>query len=148
MLLPARRRKRRLRRASAHGPTREGAPRRGPDEPLAGWAPHRGRRNRAEHGRNTRNPIRRTAKSARNAALVTPTGRTQREEHTTMMAIDMDLTTGGDRRSARIRNAFSAWLGRARDRRALAALDERTLKDIGLSRYDVAAEIARRPWWP
>ena len=62
-----------------------------------------------------------------------------------MMAIDMDLTTGGDRRFARIRNAFSAWLDRARDRRALAALDERTLKDIGLSRYDVAAEIARRP---
>ena len=65
-----------------------------------------------------------------------------------MMAIDMDLTTGGNRGLARIRNAFSAWLGRARDRRTLAALDERTLKDIGLSRYDVAAEMARRPWWP
>ena len=67
-----------------------------------------------------------------------------------MMAIDMDLTTGGDRRRhlARVRNAISAWLGRARDRRALAALDERTLKDIGLSRYDVSAELARRPWWP
>ena len=66
-----------------------------------------------------------------------------------MMAIDMDLSPGGDRRRfARVRNAFSAWLGRARDRRALAALDERTLKDIGLSRYDVSAEMARRPWWP
>ncbi len=65
-----------------------------------------------------------------------------------MMTIDMDLTTGGNRGLARIRNAFSAWLGRARDRRTLAALDERTLKDIGLSRYDVAAELARRPWWP
>jgi uncharacterized protein YjiS (DUF1127 family) len=65
-----------------------------------------------------------------------------------MMAIDMDLTTGGNRGLARIRNAFSAWLGRARDRRALAALDERTLKDIGLSRYDASAETARRPWWP
>ena len=66
-----------------------------------------------------------------------------------MMTIDMDLTTGGDRRRlARVRNAFSAWLGRARDRRALAALDERTLKDIGLSRYDISAEMARRPWWP
>jgi uncharacterized protein YjiS (DUF1127 family) len=66
-----------------------------------------------------------------------------------MMAIDMDLSIGGDRRRlARIRSAFSAWLGRARDRRALAALDERTLKDIGLSRYDVSAELARRPWWP
>ena len=66
-----------------------------------------------------------------------------------MMAIDMDLTTGGDRRRfALVRNAFSAWLVRARERRALAALDERTLKDIGLSRYDISAELARRPWWP
>ncbi len=69
-----------------------------------------------------------------------------------MMAIDMDLSTGSDRgsdrRLSRVRNAFSAWLGRARDRRALAALDDRTLKDIGLSRYDVSAELARRPWWP
>jgi uncharacterized protein YjiS (DUF1127 family) len=65
-----------------------------------------------------------------------------------MMAIDMDLTTAGDRRFARIRRGFSAWLGRARDRRALAALDERTLKDIGLTRYDISAELARRPWWP
>jgi uncharacterized protein YjiS (DUF1127 family) len=66
-----------------------------------------------------------------------------------MMTIDMDLTTGSDRRRfARARNAFSAWLSRARDRRALAALDERTLKDIGLSRYDISAEMARRPWWP
>lgn len=63
-----------------------------------------------------------------------------------MMAIDMDLSTGSTGRFARIRNAFSAWLGRARDRRALAALDERTLKDIGVSHYDVYAEIARRRW--
>jgi len=67
-----------------------------------------------------------------------------------MMAIDMDLTTGGDRRRhlARVRNAISAWLRRARDRRTLAAFDERTLKDIGLSSYDISAETARRPWWP
>ena len=64
-----------------------------------------------------------------------------------MMAIDMDLTTGGDRRFARLRNAFSAWLGRARDRRTLAAMDERTLKDLGLTRYDISAEIARRRRW-
>jgi uncharacterized protein YjiS (DUF1127 family) len=66
-----------------------------------------------------------------------------------MMAIDMDLSSGSNRhRLARIRNAFSAWLGRARDRRALAAMDERTMRDLGLSRYDVAAEMARRPGWP
>jgi uncharacterized protein YjiS (DUF1127 family) len=67
-----------------------------------------------------------------------------------MMAIDMDLSTGGNgsSRLARVRNAVSAWLGRARDRRALAALDDRALKDVGLSRYDVSAEVAKRPWWP
>ena len=63
-----------------------------------------------------------------------------------MMAIDMDLTTGGNGRFARIRNAFSTWLGRARDRRALAALDDRTLRDIGLTRCEIEAEIARRRW--
>jgi uncharacterized protein YjiS (DUF1127 family) len=67
-----------------------------------------------------------------------------------MMAIDMDLSTGGNgsSRLARVRNAVSAWMGRARDRRALAALDDRALKDVGLSRYDVSAEVAKRPWWP
>lgn len=68
-----------------------------------------------------------------------------------MMAIDMDLTTDTGRRRrpfpfARLRNAVSAWLVRSRDRRALAALDDRTLRDLGLTRYDVAAAIAR--WRP
>jgi uncharacterized protein YjiS (DUF1127 family) len=65
-----------------------------------------------------------------------------------MMAIDMDLTTRSNRRFARVRNAVSTWLGRARDRRALAELDERALRDIGLSRYDISAEIARWRWRP
>ena len=65
-----------------------------------------------------------------------------------MMAIDIDLNIGSRRPFARLRSAFSTWLGRARDRRALAALDERTLKDIGLTRYDIAAEIARWRWRP
>jgi uncharacterized protein YjiS (DUF1127 family) len=63
-----------------------------------------------------------------------------------MMAIDMDLATGGNRRFARVRNAVSTWLGRARDRRALAALDDRTLRDIGLTRCEIEAEIARGRW--
>ncbi len=63
-----------------------------------------------------------------------------------MMAIDMDLATGGNRRFARVRNAVSTWLGRARDRRALAALDDRTLRDIGLTRCEIEAEIARWRW--
>ena len=64
-----------------------------------------------------------------------------------MMAIDMDLTIVGNRTRlrpfARVRDAFSTWLGRARDRRALAALDDRALRDMGLRRYDIAAEIGR-----
>ncbi len=35
---------------------------------------------------------------------------------------------------------------RQRTRRDLASLDERMLKDIGLSRYEVEMEL-RRPWW-
>jgi uncharacterized protein YjiS (DUF1127 family) len=35
---------------------------------------------------------------------------------------------------------------RQRTRRDLAALDDRMLRDIGLSRYDVEMEL-RRPWW-
>jgi uncharacterized protein YjiS (DUF1127 family) len=35
---------------------------------------------------------------------------------------------------------------RQRTRRDLASLDDRMLRDIGLSRYDVEMEL-RRPWW-
>ena len=38
------------------------------------------------------------------------------------------------------------WLERMRDRRTLAALDDRMLRDIGVSRSDVEAE-ARKPFW-
>ena len=38
------------------------------------------------------------------------------------------------------------WWNRARERDELAALDERTLRDIGLSRYDVLQE-ANKPFW-
>jgi uncharacterized protein YjiS (DUF1127 family) len=44
----------------------------------------------------------------------------------------------------------AAWLGacleRARQRRQLADLDDGLLKDIGLSRADVARECGRWPW--
>ena len=59
------------------------------------------------------------------------------------------LAPGGGARlnaSARARGAFSTWLGRARDRRALAAMDDRTLRDLGLTRCEVSAEIARWRW--
>lgn len=38
------------------------------------------------------------------------------------------------------------WLQRARDRDALARMDERGLRDLALSRYDVEYEI-RKPFW-
>lgn len=38
------------------------------------------------------------------------------------------------------------WIERARQRRALAELDDRCLADIGLSRDDVFQEI-RKPFW-
>jgi uncharacterized protein YjiS (DUF1127 family) len=44
---------------------------------------------------------------------------------------------------AALRFAISHWVDRARERRALAAMDDRALRDLGLSRYDVSAAIAR-----
>lgn len=38
------------------------------------------------------------------------------------------------------------WLDLARQRRALARLDDRLLKDIGVSRADVEQEVAK-PFW-
>lgn len=61
-------------------------------------------------------------------------------------------------RAAAIRRRFAAgrttpwidllatWLERARQRRALQRLDDRMLKDIGLSRADVAHE-SDKPFW-
>lgn len=39
-----------------------------------------------------------------------------------------------------------AWHERAAQRRALMAMDDRTLKDIGISRADVEMEICK-PFW-
>ncbi len=47
------------------------------------------------------------------------------------------------------RNAFDLvwfWHERARQRAALADLDEHRLRDIGLTKYDVARECAKLPW--
>ena len=38
------------------------------------------------------------------------------------------------------------WLERGRSRRSLAQLDERMLKDLGLSRWDIQQE-AEKPFW-
>jgi uncharacterized protein YjiS (DUF1127 family) len=41
---------------------------------------------------------------------------------------------------------FDIWRRRFRDRRALALMDERSLRDLGLTRYDALYE-ARKPFW-
>ena len=38
------------------------------------------------------------------------------------------------------------WLERGRSRRSLAQLDERMLKDLGLSRWDIQQEV-EKPFW-
>ena len=58
----------------------------------------------------------------------------------------------GDRTSvthhvlARIGSEIGAWRRRLRDRRELAAMSDRSLRDIGLTRYDADWE-ARKPFW-
>lgn len=46
----------------------------------------------------------------------------------------------------RLFDMFMAWLDRARQRRHLAELDDRMLRDIGLSRAEVDGEISQRFW--
>lgn len=45
-----------------------------------------------------------------------------------------------------VREGFAAWRTRAREREALAAMSERDLHDIGLSRWDADYEAAK-PFW-
>ncbi|MBI3994271.1 MAG: DUF1127 domain-containing protein [Candidatus Lambdaproteobacteria bacterium] len=54
--------------------------------------------------------------------------------------------TGGRRGWRRAVAALLAGLERARQRRRLMALDDRMLKDVGLSRSDAAAEYGK-PFW-
>lgn len=46
----------------------------------------------------------------------------------------------------RVVDALFAWQRRLADRAALRALDDRMLRDIGLSRADIEAEISK-PFW-
>ncbi|MGI9416655.1 MAG: DUF1127 domain-containing protein [Geminicoccaceae bacterium] len=47
---------------------------------------------------------------------------------------------------ARIAGKVRRWLDRRGERRALGLLDERLLKDIGVTRFDAEREI-RKPFW-
>jgi uncharacterized protein YjiS (DUF1127 family) len=46
----------------------------------------------------------------------------------------------------RVFDIFCLWRQRARSRAELAALDDRMLDDIGLTRIDVAREV-NKPFW-
>jgi uncharacterized protein YjiS (DUF1127 family) len=48
--------------------------------------------------------------------------------------------------TGRLLDLLFAWRDRARQRRQLLALDDRLLKDIGLTRADVDIE-GRKPFW-
>ena len=47
---------------------------------------------------------------------------------------------------ARMASEIREWRRRSRDRRALAAMSDRSLRDIGLTRYDGDWE-ASKPFW-
>jgi uncharacterized protein YjiS (DUF1127 family) len=54
-----------------------------------------------------------------------------------------------DRPASHLRRAlalFGTWRQRSRDRRALALMDDRSLRDIGLTRYEAFYEV-RKPFW-
>ncbi len=46
----------------------------------------------------------------------------------------------------RVFDGLFAWQQRAADRRALRAMDDHLLRDIGLSRADIEAEVSK-PFW-
>ena len=49
---------------------------------------------------------------------------------------------------SRLAGLIGAWQDRARQRHHLLQLDDRLLRDIGLTRSDVAFESAKLPWQP
>ncbi|MGE0723378.1 MAG: DUF1127 domain-containing protein [Alphaproteobacteria bacterium] len=58
------------------------------------------------------------------------------------IGLDLSLTAIGEA----ILRAVIAWQDRARERHQLATLDDRLLRDIGLSRCDIAKEVDK-PFW-
>ena len=41
---------------------------------------------------------------------------------------------------------IGVWIGRSRQRKALAKLDDRLLADVGIARFEAAREVAK-PFW-
>jgi uncharacterized protein YjiS (DUF1127 family) len=59
---------------------------------------------------------------------------------------DRDRTRVLHRVLAKIGSELAEWRRRSRDRRALAAMSDRSLRDIGITRYDATFE-ANKPFW-
>lgn len=66
---------------------------------------------------------------------------------------DIEISSAAYRAVDRVENFFvaitdtiSTWSMRARNRKMLAQMDDRLLKDIGLTRSDVEAEISKHFW--
>jgi uncharacterized protein YjiS (DUF1127 family) len=51
-----------------------------------------------------------------------------------------------ERRGGGLIALIAVWLRRLRDRNALATMGDKSLRDIGLTRYDAYRE-ARKPFW-
>jgi uncharacterized protein YjiS (DUF1127 family) len=58
----------------------------------------------------------------------------------------LEWRTSARRLFAELHTLIAEWRHRARGRRELAALSDRCLRDIGLTRYDANRE-ARKPFW-
>ena len=63
-----------------------------------------------------------------------------------MIALHRSAPLPARKRLARLTMAFEGWLERRRQRRALLALDDKLLKDIGLSPADAWQE-GHKPFW-
>ena len=74
------------------------------------------------------------------ASILRPLARKQKEK------TDGDRTGVLHHAFARIGSELGEWRRRLRDRRALAAMSGRSLRDIGLTRYDADWE-ASKPFW-
>jgi uncharacterized protein YjiS (DUF1127 family) len=74
------------------------------------------------------------------ASILRPLVRKQKEKP------DCDRTSALYHLLTRIGSELGEWRRRSRDRQALATMSDRSLRDIGLTRYDAARE-ANKPFW-
>ena len=65
--------------------------------------------------------------------------------HKSLRSVERPLAVAGDL-AVRVLRLLVAWQVRANERAALANLDDAALKDMGLSRADIAAEVDK-PFW-